>query len=130
MIGKNGTKIKENQTSDVIFVDSTCTINDLQHIHNYKQKKIITFDYDSHILLSRNNIQHEISDNYLLKSEFPEIQNISYKFSNWYEEKLISEKLTFEGINLGKIILCRISLFSCSYYKKIIRVNQDYESIS
>ncbi|MDC0202147.1 CDP-glycerol glycerophosphotransferase family protein [Candidatus Nitrosopelagicus sp.] len=65
--------------------------------------KIICFDFDTHLLLEKNNIQHVLADEYIDKLTIEKIQSKSYSFSEWYMDYNISEYMIYEGINLGKL---------------------------
>ena len=61
-------------------------------IKKYDSPKIFSLDYESHIYLEKNNLKHELGENFLLKSDFDEIDNLTKKFiDTWIPEKLKSD---------------------------------------
>ena len=102
MIGKNGKKshMINFSTKTIIFFDSSSNIENLK---SYPTTYVITFDYESHKTLQKNNIQHQISDDFLDVVDLQTIQKKSYHFSCWYNESTISQFLEYDGINLGEL---------------------------
>lgn len=114
--------------SEIILFDSSATLDDLKTV--LKNQKIITFDMESHELLTKNNIEHETSDNYS-QNKFDDIQKLSYKFSKWYENPQIAKEITYENINLGKLFYVEFHYFLVpllkKFYELLIIVNK-YEN--
>lgn len=65
--------------------------------------EIITFDILSHNNLKKQNIPHVISDSFLSKDDYKEIQKKSYEIEQWYNVKELESFLIFENINLGQL---------------------------
>ena len=61
---KSLAKKLESQPSAILLFDSSSNINELKKFLSKQPAKIITFDYESHAELSKEKIEHEISDNY------------------------------------------------------------------
>ena len=71
--------------------------------------RIFSLDYGSHFYLEKNNLKHELAENFLLKSDFDEIDNLTKKFiGNWIPEKL---KLDFSINNVFLPSLIEHELF-------------------
>lgn len=123
MIGKNGKKSTESklQESLVLFIDSSSTIDDVKKFVG-KKTSIITFDYESDQLLSKNNIDHEISDIYIDENDMQIIQNDSYHLANWFLEPSIRKFMEYEGINFGKLINVEFSLFLIKFLKNFLEI--------
>jgi hypothetical protein len=89
----------------LIFLDS---LNDLDSnknkILNFKNQKIISFDYDVHNYLDTEKISHTNSDEYLSKNERIELYDKAISLSNWHDKNPTFEELKFEGINLLSLI--------------------------
>lgn len=124
MIGENGKKICEFDLypSLIILFDSSSNIDDIKKF-NDKDKIIITFDYESHNLLSKNGIPHEISDNYIDDVNRQTIQKNSYKLSKWFLEPTIRKYIEYEKINLGKLLDVEFSLFLIKFLKNFLEIN-------
>lgn len=61
-------------------------------LKKYPSARIFSLDYESHFYLKKNNLKHELAENFLLKSEFDEIDNLTKNFiKNWIPEKLKSD---------------------------------------
>ncbi|MEM3064596.1 MAG: hypothetical protein QW177_04405 [Candidatus Nitrosotenuis sp.] len=101
--------------TEIILFDSSATLDDLKTV--LKNQKIITFDVESHELLAKNNIDHEISDIYS-QDKLDYIQKLTYKFSKWYEEPHIAHDITYEEINLGSLFYDEFHHFLVPFLKK------------
>ena len=74
-----------NKKYSILFVDSSTSIDDVIKIKNkISNIQIFSFDYISHKLLIKNNINHEISDKFLSENDLNIIQQKSYQFAEWY----------------------------------------------
>lgn len=113
-------KINLNNSSitNIILFDSTSNIETLKNLK--KNTLIVTFDYESHKLLSKNKIKHDISDNYLSESDFKKIYKYSWTFSKWSDKSEISKELIYENINLGKLFYIEFHHYLVSIIKKFI----------
>ena len=123
MIGENGKKTNKSNMHDPVIVlfDSSSTFDDIKKFVE-QNKTIITFDYESHQLLSRNNIPHEISDNYISDMDIETIQKNSYKLTKWFSEPSIHKLVEYEKINLGKLLEVEFSLFLIQFLKKLLEI--------
>lgn len=119
MTGKNGNLV--NNTNSVILVDSIISNNILQ---NYLSNnvKVISFDYESHNYLKKNNIQHEISDNYLTKEDREFVQEKSLMLLKWYELPEIKNLLQYENINVGQLFHMEFHYFLLPFLKKFFEL--------
>ena len=80
-----------NFKNNLVLIDSTVSYDEIK---NFKDdSNFITFDYDSHLMLKKNNIEHIISDSFIEKNEFDIIQEKIYNFSNWYDDEKLSKEL-------------------------------------
>ena len=78
-------------------------------LKKYPSARIFSLDYESHFYLEKNNLKHELAENFLLKSEFDEIDNLTKNFiENWIPEKL---KLDFSINNIFLPSLIEHELF-------------------
>ena len=93
---------KMNNPKKIIFVDNLTSINEIQTFSNQPNVKIISFDYASHIKLTEKNIQHEISEIYLIQ-DTKKLQKQCFEFSNWYDLDVIKKNISFLNINISKL---------------------------
>ena len=94
MIGKNGKNKMLNKPNDnpkIFLFDSSCDLKELKQGMENKNSLVITFDYESHQLLNRNNIKHKISDIYLNYIDLETIQKKSYQLVEWFKEEKSNE---------------------------------------
>lgn len=107
----------------IILVDSSFDIDELKKILKDKIQ-IVTFDYESHKTLSRNNIVHEISDNYIDENDLKAIQKDSYSLAKWYKEPLITNLIEYEGINLGGLFYLEFHYLLVPFLKKFVEITK------
>ena len=100
MIRKNG----KNEIEKLFLLDSQTSVKTITDItKNEKNRKIISFDYSLHELLSNRNIDHEISDDFLSEDQIQTIQKKTYDYVEWYKESEIREFLMYNEVNIGKL---------------------------
>lgn len=98
--------MKQNILSNndtILLFDSSMNFQDVNKIIQEKKPKIITFDYESHVLFEAKNICHEISDIYISKNDLDMLQEKSYLFAHWFDESKISDLIQYDGINIGEL---------------------------
>ena len=133
MTGENGIKINVSvlQESIVLLFDSSSNVDEIKKFVEQKTK-IITFDYETHKILSKNKIDHEISDNYISDTDLQIIQNDSYNLSKWFLEPSISQLIEYEGVNLGKLLHVEFTYFLIKFLKRfleIIQISRKYANV-
>ena len=116
------TKIVDKNSDFVIFCDSTSRLEEISQIIDKHNPIIIAFDYESHSFLLENNIVHELSDDYLNNEDLDNIQDLSYKFSNWYSESEISNLIEYEGINLGELFYLEFNYYLSPILKQLVEI--------
>ena len=57
--------LKNSNSKNIIIVDSSYSFETLKKIMENDESVIVSFDYDSHKILSDNGIKHQISDDFL-----------------------------------------------------------------
>ena len=120
--------LTENEITKTIFLyDSSSNLDKLKTVIHEKDSLIITFDFESHKQLLEKNISHEISDNFISKKDVNEIQNNSYIFTKWCEDKSISNDIIFEDINLGNLLFSEFRLFLVPFLKKFLEITKIYQ---
>ena len=95
----------ELQSENILLVDSTFDLENIHDIIKEKNISIITFDYKSHKILEKKNIDHKLSDDYITDLDCKNIQEYVYKFSYWYSYEKFSNFLKYEKINIGRLYL-------------------------
>ena len=76
---------------------------DLKKLQTLKNSHIITFDYESHKILSKCNIEHTQSEEFLNEDDFESIENTCNRWTEWFNQENIKKEITFNGINLGSL---------------------------
>ena len=113
-----------SSAATVILFDSSSSIKELKRLLLQSTPKIITFDYDTHKILSKNNIEHEISDTFVDRNDLRNIQKNSYNLVKWYNEAALSDMLNYDGINLGSLIQVEFNYFLVQFLKKFVEISQ------
>ncbi len=108
-------------SNSIVLFDSTSKLDDLEKILD-ENLTIISFDYESHELLAKNKIAHEISDSFVSRNELINIQNICYGYVKWFENDEFKKLLDYDGINLGLLIQVELNYFLVSFVKKFFEV--------
>ena len=116
--------IKSKIESSIFLIDSSSVDYFLKHITNYK--KIITFDYDSHIKLNKNKIDHITSDDFITPSELTELDKQSFIFSTWYKENELSDCLIYKKINLGQLFHIDFFIYFLPLLKNFFEIRKIY----
>ena len=92
-------------TENIILIYSKDDIENISpELFNNKQTKFFALNIESHKILSQKNIQHEISDRMITKSERVEIFDYSVRIRDWFKNKNLENKFNFENINVLSIL--------------------------
>jgi hypothetical protein len=113
----------------IILYSSSLPIEELDDFES-SVTLIITFDYKSHQLLSKNNIDHVISDNYITKSDIDSLQEKLYQFSHFFNESQLRNLLVYDEIQLGSSFSVELSVFLIPFFKKFLEIKKIYEKYS
>ena len=105
---------------DYLLVDN---FQKLDEFENYDSKKIITFDYDSHVSLSKQEIPHIISDKFHSVEELRTIENLIFPLVKWYEIHSIQNEIFQNNINLGELFFLEFRDELVSFLKKFIEIS-------
>ena len=111
-----------NNSKLVILFDSTSDFDDLDETISNSKSKIISFDYNTHKILSDKKINHEVSDRYLSKEDLRTIQKTAYSISEWFNSDKISKYIYYNGINLGSLIQDELINILVNYIKKVFEL--------
>ena len=85
---------------NTIFLVSSVTELEIIDTINLQSVKVFSFNTKTHRVLDKNNIPHEIADDYLSKSDKLKIFDLTVSYYNWYDNKEFSDIFDFKGINL------------------------------
>ena len=108
----------------IILLDSIESVESIENeFMKLNDTRIITFDYVSHKSLLKNEIEHEISDNYLDEKEYESIQNKSMSLTKWYDGEL-SKLLEYEKVNLGRVFYVEFHHYLLQILKKTLEVKK------
>ena len=114
----------------IILLDSINTIDKIKkELTNLTDVRIITFDYISHKNLLKNNITHEISDDFLDEKDIQLIQNESLNLTKWYDNEL-NDVLNYEEINLGRTFYVEFHQYLLQILKKILELKKITKELS
>lgn len=81
-----------NNSADLDFIN----IEELKS----SESKVFSFDISSHEVLEKNNVTHELADNYLSYEQRVELFEKITKLHEWYNDELIVKNFEFKGVNL------------------------------
>ncbi len=109
------------QNPIIVLFDSNSNIEELKKIL-HRKPLIISFDYETHQILEKNNITHQISDDFVTRDDLVQIQNKCYDFVKWYETNPQSSLIEYEGINLGSILEVELNYFLVSFVKSFVEI--------
>ena len=117
------------KTRQIILVDVSIKIETIKEfLIKNPNIKIISFDYESHEILKKEGILHEISENFLKENNFDYIQKQVYEKVKWYNEITAKKYLTYEGINLGRLVNDETHAFIVPLFKKFHEILNIYKT--
>jgi len=118
LLNKSSEK-KELGQNEIIFVDVNSNFHEIKkRVTQNDDILVISFDYNSHIKLKDEAIDHKISDEYINDNECKKIQNHVYRFTYWYNEKEFSDLLMFKGVNIGRLYQDELLNFFVRFLKR------------
>ena len=110
-----------NSENLIILFDSNFSITKLKKFN--KNSTVISLDFNSHKILSKNNIEHITSDSFLKTENYLEIWGKSFLFSKWYENSSIANILEYKNINVGKLFYVEFHYHLLHNLKKVFELN-------
>jgi len=113
---------KSLNEKSIVLYDTNFSFSKLKEYN--KNTIIITFDFDSHKVLSENNIEHITSDSLLETTDYYEIWKNSFLFSKWYENPDVENILEYKNINIGKLFYIEFHYHLLPNLKKVIELNK------
>ena len=114
--------LKNSNTKNIIIFDSSYGFETLKKIMENDESVIVSFDYDSHKILSDNGIKHQISDDFLSTEDLWYIWRKSFSLSQWYESSEIPETLEYKGINTGKLFYIEFHYHLLQFLKRFVEL--------
>src|SRR5438445_901104 len=97
-------------------------------VSEYKNLKIISFDFNTHKLLSENGIAHDKIEDYLDNSDYQKIDDAVVSLSvNWYKKKNLEPFLEYRDVNLGSLLEIEMPSFLFPIVKKFYGVLRLFE---
>lgn len=116
----------------ILLFDSSSNVDELKKFLVDQTTKVITFDYESHVLLLKEKIEHEISDNYITDSDLQLIQKESYRLTEWFDDPSLKELIEYENVNLGKLLHVEFTYFLIKFLKRFfefIQISNKYGNL-
>ena len=120
--------MNNNSKNDILLIDNSIDINQIDFNSNFQE--IITLDYQSHKKLKNKKINHVESETFISKSEFNELNKLSYNFVNWYENPRISNLISHKDINMGKLFYAEFYAYLLPIIKlfsEILKIVKKYD---
>ena len=114
--------LKNSNSKNIIIFDSSYSFETLKKIMENDESVIVSFDYDSHKILSDNGIKHQISDDFLSTEDLWYIWRKSFSLSQWYENSEIPETLEYKGINTGKLFYIEFHYHLLQFLKRFVEL--------
>ena len=114
--------LKNSNSKNIIIFDSSYSFETLKKIMENDESVIVSFDYDSHKILSDNGIKHQISDDFLSMADLWYIWRKSFSLSQWYESSEIPETLEYKGINTGKLFYIEFHYHLLQFLKRFVEL--------
>ena len=111
-----------DSSTQIFLIDSTIDVD--RFLKSDNNFKIITFDNAIHRLLLQNKIKHEVSDQYILRSDLDDILKHSMLCARWYLLPETKEILSFKDINLGKLFYIEFKEFLISFLKRFLEIKR------
>ena len=124
--------MNKNSESIILF-DSISDLDDLGNTISNGISKIISFDYDTHKILKDKKINHEISDDYLSNNDLKIIQKTAYSLSEWYNADIISEDVSYKGVNLGSLVKGELINILVNFIKKffeLYKISEQFDDLT
>ena len=127
MTGKNG-KSDNTKDSVILLIDSDFDLSKIKTIKkDLHYNQIISFDYNSHKNLNLENIEHQISDEFITQEDTNKIQDHLYTFSKWYYEKSIRKFFMIDDLNIGQLLQEQFIDYMIKFLKKFFEFKKIYE---
>ena len=127
MTGKNG-KSDNTKDSVILLIDSDFDLSKIKTIKkDFHYNQIISFDYNSHKNLNLENIEHQISDEFITQEDTNKIQDHLYTFSKWYYEKSIRKFFMIDDLNIGQLLQEQFIDYMIKFLKKFFEFKKIYE---
>jgi len=97
---------------------------DLKRLRTIKNPRIITFDHESHKILSQNHISHTQSEEFLTKDDYNSIEITCHEWAQWFHQESFNKIFTIDGINLGSLFEWEFHFYLVPIIKKIFEIKK------
>jgi len=87
----------------IVLVESIVDVEKIKKIIS-KDVRILSFNFHTHIALTKENIQHNFAEDYLTSTDKLMIFDKTASFHNWYKDKEFVRELDLNGINILGIL--------------------------
>lgn len=115
-----------DSSTSIFLIDSTTDVD--RFLKSTSNFKIITFDNTIHRLLLQNKIKHEVSDQYISRTDLDDILKHSMLCSRWYLLPEIKEIISFKDINLGELFYTELKEFLISFLKRFLEIKRIFNN--
>src|SRR5438445_12060497 len=118
-----------NNVDTFFLVDESVDLETIKiKVNEYKNSKIVSFDFNTHKLLSENGIAHNKIEDYLDNSDYQKIDDSVVSLSvNWYKKKNLEPYLEYRNINLDSLLEIEMPSFFFPTMKKFYGVLRLYD---
>ena len=106
--------------STIILIDDPSKINEITKYAKNDNTKIFSLNYDTHKTLEMHSIIHEIGDNYIDDTDLDALDIfLVHLTKNWYLDYKIKDYLTYDSLNIGKLLEMEILQYFTSFLLEI-----------
>ena len=112
-----------NSTTKNLFLIESSVLSKISNLIP-KNSKIISFDYESHQYFKKTETPHIQSEKFLFDSDLEKINCIAKNLSKWSKEKIISNFITYENLNLGDLFTVEFHYFILPFIKKFLEIQR------
>ena len=119
-------------TTAIFLLDGNIDILKIKNdMTTYDESKLFALNYESHKILTENDLKHEIAENFLSNEDRIKIDDDSIRTTtDWYNNPAIKELITFEEINLGSLIEMELLQYFVKIYGDTAMINKIIEKES
>jgi len=89
---------------------------------------VVSFDFKSHKSLNEKNIEHKLVEEYFLKNDKLEIDQLSLELgTSWYKDERLKKYLEYDGLNLGSLLELEMPSYFFMILKRVIGIKNIIE---
>ena len=106
--------------STIILIDDPSKINEIIKYTKNDNTKIFSLNYDTHKRLEMYKISNKIGDSYIDDVEIDVLDNfLIHLTKNWYLDSKIKDHMTYDSLNIGKLLEMEILQYFTSFLLEI-----------